>query len=134
MKYIYRVQETGEIVEVEMTYGELMEKESCGFITLPDGREARRSLGTELAREGVKTRTKSRRATRPKWPMVSTRAGVNPSQIQELRDHWTEQGVTGCDVLPNGDVKWDDRASRRRDCESRGLHDRDGSYGDPQSQ
>lgn len=131
--YLYRSRETGELIGLRMTFGEKMEREKPGgFIDLPDGTEAYRALGEELAREGIKTGPKAKPQTRARWPMVSVNAGINPEQIGELREHWRQRGVIGCDVLPNGDIVWESAAARKKDCESRGLYDRDGGYGDPQ--
>jgi hypothetical protein len=131
--YLYRVRETGELVEVEMCAGEKLSRElPGGFLVLPDGTEAAKAFGEDLARSGLQTRNRARVGRHAKWPMVSMNAGVNPEQIPELREHWQQHGVVGCDVLPNGDVVWESRAARRKDCESRGLYDRDGGYSDPQ--
>jgi hypothetical protein len=130
-RFLYRDTETLELLEVEATTREILDQESHGFLTLPGGREVRRSVGEELRRDGVEPRRKSRVNSRAKWPMVSVNAGVSPSQISELRQHWQERGITGCDVMPNGDVVWESRQARRIDCKSRGIYDRDGGYGDP---
>ena len=128
--YLYRTTDNFELIEVEMTFEELQKNENCGFITLPGGREARRAVKEELERDGVVPKPEKKIVTRPKWSMISVRAGVHPEQIDELRQQWDEHGVTGCRVLPNGDVEYADRAARRRDFKSRDMHDRDGGYGD----
>lgn len=131
--YLYRVRSTGELVGVNMCLGEKLERERPGgFLTLPDGEEAARAFGEELEKDGLIPRRKASVKRNAKWPMVSINAGVNPDQVNELRDFWRQHGVTGCDVLPNGDVVWESRSARKRDCEARGLYDRDGGYGDPQ--
>jgi hypothetical protein len=131
--YLYRVRETSELVGVEMAFGEKMSRERPGgFLTLPDGAEAIRAMTEELAQDGIKMGPKPKIGNRARWPMVSVNAGINPDQIDELRAHWKEHNVTGCDVNAEGDVIWDSPAARKRDCESRGLYDRDGGYSDPQ--
>lgn len=131
--YMYRIRSNGELVQVLMAFGEKMEREKPGgFIVLPDGQEAAKAFGEELAKDGLKPRHKTRRKTFAKWPMTSVNAGVNPEQIDELRSFWARNGVKGCDVMPNGDVVWDSPAARKKDCEARSLYDRNGGYSDPQ--
>ena len=131
-EYLFRTEDGDELVIVEMSLGELIERQSPGgFIKISENSFARRALADELEREGVRTRTRSKLAKRAKWPVISSRAGVNPNQAKELRDFWKAHGVTGCTVLPNGDVEWADATARRRDCEARGLYDRNAGYGDP---
>lgn len=131
--YLYRSRESGELIGLRMTFGEKMEREKPGgFIDLPDGTEAYRALSEELAGEGISMGPKPKPITRARWPMTSVNAGVNPDQADELREHWRQHGVLGCDINPDGDVIWESPAARKKDCESRGLYDRDGGYGDPQ--
>lgn len=133
--YLYRIRNTGEVVAVQMAYGEKLDRElPGGFLILPDGQEAQQMLGDQLRQDGMNMGKPSRRAQRPRWPMRSVNAGVNPEQVDELRQFWQEQGVTGCHVFDNGDVEWADRASRKADCKARGLFDRDAGYGDQQPQ
>jgi hypothetical protein len=131
--YLYRIRDTGELVGVKMACGEKLARETTGgFIVLPAGEEAVRAFQEELAKDGFKPRQKTRCPTAATWPMTTILGGVNPEQIPELRSLWQERGVTGCDVLPNGDVVWESRQARKKDCEARGLFDRDGGYGDAQ--
>ncbi len=128
-EYLYKVRDTGETVGVLMTIDELMERESSGFLTLPDGREAKRAIIDEAEKDGLIPKSDHVR-TRAKWPMVSYSSGVNPDQADELREFWREHDVRGCEVAPNGDVIYADRAARRSDHQARGLYDRSGGYGD----
>lgn len=131
--YLYRDRQTGELVGVEMCLGEKLERERTGgFIDLPNGHEGVRAFEEELAKSGMQPRNRSRRKTKAKWPMTSVNAGVNPNQIGELRQFWTEHGITGCDVNSEGDVIWESPGARKRDCEARGLYDRNAGYSDPQ--
>ena len=131
--YLYKVRETDELVGVEMCLGEKIARERTGgFLTLPTGEEAQKAFGEELVRDGFRPRRKTVLQHHAQWPMTSSFAGVNPEQIPELRELWRQNGVTGCDVTPEGDIVWDSRHARKRDCEVRGLFDRDGGYGDAQ--
>lgn len=130
-RYLYRVEGTDELVEIRMAYGELLEREGPGgFIEISENLQARRALAEEFERDGVPTRTKSGTPCRARWPMVSVNAGVNPSQRHELEAVWREHGVTGCRMLPNGDIEYESRGARKADHEARGLFDRSGGYGD----
>lgn len=131
--YLYRVRHTGELIGIDMCLGEKLDREMAGgFLTLPDGTEAARAFEEELAKDGLAPRRKTSSHRYARWPMVSVRAGVNPDQADDLRAFWQERGITGCEVLPSGDVQWDSRAARKKDCEAREMYDRDGTYGDPQ--
>lgn len=130
-KYIYRVDDADELVEVSMSYGEMLQREGPGgILEIQENIFARRCLQEEFVRDGITTRDKSQLRTRAKWPMKSTFGGVNPNQRKELSDFWAARGITGCSVDKEGDIIYEDRASRRRDHEARGLFDRAGGYGD----
>lgn len=64
------------------------------------------------------------------WPMVSDGAGVDPTQIEEAKALAKSQGVT-IDFNHEGQAIFRSRAHRREYCRLRGLHDRNGGYGDP---
>lgn len=134
-KYLYWSEETDELCEIVMPMGEMMERQSAGgFIIFPDDTVGRRALPDEFERDGVTTRLKNGTRTKARWPMTTTFGGVNPNQRQELRDYWKKHAVTGCDVLPNGDIEYADQRSRQRDHEARQMFDRDGGYGDQMPQ
>jgi hypothetical protein len=131
LPYLYRREDTGELIEVHMAYGEKLEREGPGgFIEISKNLHAKRALADEFERDGLAVRSKSGTRTRARWPMVSVAAGVNPSQRKELEAIWQQHGVTGCRMLPNGDIEYESRGARRADHEARGLFDRSGGYGD----
>lgn len=133
--YLYRDRDTGELVGVRMGLGEKLAREKTGgFLDAPDGRELVRAFREELQRDGLADKPKTVVRQQAQWPMVSINGGVNPDQIGELREIWREHRVTGCDVLPNGDVVYESRAARKADHEARGLFDKDGGYGDAMPQ
>lgn len=128
----YVVIETGEPVEVLMTYTERMERETAGFITLPDGREARFSLGTQVLRDGGKTQKEAQRArTRAKWPLRTSIAGVGEDRVGDLRSFLKERGVRGTYVHEDGSLEWASPRARYDYCRAVGLYDRNAGYSDP---
>ena len=64
------------------------------------------------------------------WPLVSSFAGVHPSQIDGVRQECASKGID-VDFAPNGDVIWRNRANRRDYLRCMGLFDKDAGYGDP---
>ena len=65
------------------------------------------------------------------WPLLSDAAGVAPHQIPEAIEHARKKGVP-TDFTPDGRAILTSREHRKRYCESIGLYDRSGGYGDPQ--
>ena len=129
--YLYRIVGTDELVQVEMAFGEQLRAPGAWRLH----KNYRKSGRGSLPRGGVGTgrihsAQQNRGARRAKWPMTCVNGGVNPNQINELRQFWKENGVRGCEVLPNGDVRYSDRAARKADHAKRGLYDRSGGYGD----
>lgn len=62
--------------------------------------------------------------------LVSVGAGVHPDQVAEFNAATRAAGLTGVEYLPNGDVRFDSRGQRAAELRRRGMHDRDGGYGD----
>ena len=133
--YLYRDRETSELIGLDMCLGEKMAREKTGgFIDSPEGRELVRALREELELDGIAQAPKPRPRQHAQWPMVSSNAGVNPEEADRLRQLWQAEGITGCEVLPNGDIKYDSRYARKRDFACRGLFDKAGGYGDQMPQ
>ena len=66
-------------------------------------------------------------------PIVSNSAGVHPSQVEQARESAKKRGVP-TDFDSKGRPIFTSRKHRKDYCEKvRGLHDMDGSYGDPHS-
>lgn len=117
--YCYRTDD-GEIHDIRMGWNE----EHPDEITLDDGRVAKRSLSAE-GRGGV---VGMRSST---WPMVSEGMAVHESQIEEAKEHARKHGVpTDFDRL--GRPILTGPMHRKRYAESRGFHDNNAGYGDPQ--
>ena len=67
------------------------------------------------------------------YPMWSDNAGINPEQIPEAMEADRANGFAGIEYHPQtGAVKFPDKATRKRYCESLGIYDRNGSHDDPQ--
>lgn len=65
-----------------------------------------------------------------KWNAVM---GISPDQIQEQMRIDRELGFKNIEYHPEtGDVRFPDRATRKRYCEAMGVVDFNGGYGDPQ--
>lgn len=125
--YLYRL-DSGELVEVLMSEGEAAERQEIGgFLEIPECGTGRRAFNEEFQREGIQTRRRQPLRTKAKWPMTTINGGVNPDQANELREHWKQESVTGCEVSDKtGDVTWNDPRAREKDLRSRGMYDRDG--------
>jgi putative FmdB family regulatory protein len=64
-------------------------------------------------------------------PMVSTAAGVHPSQIKEAEAQLAASGVSPEGAFnKDGDMVFYSRSDRKRKLAAIGMHDRDGGYGD----
>ena len=62
--------------------------------------------------------------------LVSDAAGVHPNQVKEFREDVQKQGFTGVSFTEGGDCVFHSRRERARYLKHRGLHDRNGGYGD----
>jgi len=67
------------------------------------------------------------------WPMKSDATGVNPDQIPEAMAADASRGVRVEYDRDTGAAVYNDASERKRHCESLGIVDRNGGYGDPQT-
>lgn len=65
------------------------------------------------------------------WPMRSDAAGVLPIQIGEAREESIKRGVP-TEFTKDGQAIFTSAEHRKKYCESHGMYDRNGGYGDPQ--
>lgn len=89
--YCYRSQATGEVVEEVYPMGKAprrIEREGVHF-------------DRDIAAEQCGRATVSKSL----WPKVSHAMGCAPDQIEEFKQYDKQHGVTGCEYLPNGDMK-----------------------------
>lgn len=111
-----------EIVELFMSFAEFDRRVSDGQITLDDGRIARSYFNPN---SGISTMPST-------YPMVSSAAGVEPSQVKQHMEHLRQMGCGQVNHTRDGDVIFESKGQRKRVCEALGLYDRNGSYSDPQ--
>ena len=111
----------GEIVELFMPFSEHDRRVKDGVIKLDDGRMAKTYFNP---RAGIST-------VPANYPMVSSAAGVHPGQIKEHMDHLRKAGGGEVEHTRDGDVVFQDARQRKKVCETLGLFDRNGGYGDP---
>ena len=64
------------------------------------------------------------------WPIKSDSAGVNPTQISEFSEKASKMGVPTQFDSKTGQAIFTSRGHRSRYMKLRGLHDRQGGYGD----
>lgn len=113
--------EDDEIVELFMPFAEHDRRVKNGTITLDDGRKATSYFNP---RAGIST-------VPANYPMVSSAAGVNPSQIKEHMDHLKKMGCGQVNHTKDGDVIFESKGQRKQVCEALGLYDRNGGHSDP---
>lgn len=65
----------------------------------------------------------------PKWPMTSTRAGVNPSQAEQVNAMLKARGIVGARIdTKTGDAVFEGPNERRKYLKMMGQYDRSGYY------
>lgn len=65
----------------------------------------------------------------PKWPMTSTRAGVNPSQAEQVNTMLKARGIVGARIdTKTGDAVFEGPNERRKYLKMMGQYDRSGYY------
>lgn len=111
----------GEIVELFMPFSEHDRRVKDGVIKLDDGRMAKTYFNPH---SGIST-------VPANYPMVSYAAGVNPNQIKEHMAHLRKAGCGEVEHTKGGDIVFQDARQRKKVCETLGLFDRNGGYGDP---
>lgn len=132
-KYLYRRLDNGEIVEVEMTYDEMMQRQDVlRRIVLDDGSEAERAVDEEYAR----SRPQREAARRPAGPMVNRAYEVKPLLCRSSACHrdqvaeFNAKATAGVHYRDDGNVEYSSRRARREEFKRRGLFDADAGYGD----
>jgi hypothetical protein len=129
---LYRRCDNGELVEIKLTFEQVLDRQVAGYITLKDGTEARRDIAGEKEREGA-TKAPRRIGTSPGWPRTSLAAGCLPKQAKEFTEQARKEGRTGIRFCPKtGDCKYSDKTEFKKYLEARGFFDNDGGYRDAQ--
>lgn len=120
--YVYEVMDdqgegTGEIVELTESVSAMESRQTEQFkARLEDGRIGSRRLDIELG---------STRAGQRGYPFLCDAAGVHPSQIKEEKERLAQCGVSA-DFHPDGRIKMESHAHRKRVLKACGLVDRAG--------
>lgn len=124
--YQFRSEDTGELVEVFLSFDEHDRRVKNDVITLDDGRTAKKvwDWGGSQRHRAI--------ATCPgNWPQVSYAAGVHPDQIPEQQAALKAAGVRTTYYTKEGDPIFEDRHHRREALIAMGLYDRNAGYSDP---
>ena len=124
-KYLYRNQDTDELVEIERSLEEILDNP---FYASKDGKDLQRDVQAELDRDGKNQAHKPRKGI-PKWPIYSDAAGINPNQAKQAHDHLAMHGVK-TDYTSTGEAIFRSRGHRKAHLKAMGLIDRSGGYGD----
>lgn len=136
--YVFRVYEQGQPTDelVELDFEQMMEQDAGGFLTLPDGREARRQQHLEA---GADKRVTSAATSGVHRPTVSFQLGVPAAQVQQFREDARANGFTDVefvrckDTAAIGGEFYDCKISGPRQrseyIKHRGMFDRTGALG-----
>lgn len=133
MSYIYRREDTGELIEVG--FDQMMEQKD-GYITLHDGVLARRCVGLEVAKYGGVEAAKYEAALGGKAaPIVSDALGFPYQQLQDFEADRVKHGFTGVEFTKDPhvpefyQVRISSQAEWARYIAHRGMTDRNGANG-----
>jgi hypothetical protein len=131
--YLYRREDNGCLVEVDFA---TMMEQKCGFITLPDGVEARRCVHLEIERDG---RQKAAPVREIEKPIVSDALGFPQHQLAEFEQDRAKHGFGGVEFTPDPRVPefYQVRISGKREYQRylkhRQMHDRNSRNGGGQA-
>lgn len=115
------VADDGEIVEVFMSFAEHDRRVKNDVIKLDDGRIAKKNWAGLSVISSCPSN----------YPMVSSAAGVAPSQVQQHMDHLRKMGCGQVNHTKDGDIIFESKGQRRQVLQALGMYDRNGSYSDP---
>lgn len=119
--------DSGEIVEVNLSFDEHDQRVIDDVITLDDGSQAKKVWDWGGSRNHRSV------ATCPgNYPMISYAAGCHPSQIKEQQAALRAAGVRHTNFTKDGDPIFEDKRHRKEACEAMGLFDRNAGPSDPQ--
>lgn len=113
--------EDGEIVELFMPFAEHDRRVKDGEITLDDGRKAKSYFNPHA---GIST-------VPANYPMVSSAAGVHPSQVKEHMEYLRKAGCGQVNHTKGGDIIFESKGQRRKVLKALGMFDRNAGYSDP---
>lgn len=123
--YCYRHPD-GSLIELSMTVAQMKRRQRR------DGTLVRWSGNDKIIlTRDIVAEHKGHRATPGTWPMVSTAAGVDATQVEEARAYAKRMGVP-TEFTKDGDPILTGPEHRKRYCEINYLYDRNAGYSDPQ--
>jgi hypothetical protein len=114
--------ESGEVVEVFLSFEQFDKRVKNGQIVLDDGEKATYDWQQHSKMQSLPAN----------YPMVCTAAGVHPGQIKEHMEHLRQQGCGQVNHTKDGDIIFESKGQRKKVCEALGLFDRQAGYSDPQ--
>lgn len=124
--YEFRIEDTGEVVEVFMAFDEYGQRVKDDMITLDDGQTAKRVWSAAVSKNHRSI------ATCPgNYPQISYASGVHPSQIKEQQAALKAAGVRTTHYTKEGDPIFEDKNHRREALTAMGLFDRNAGFSDP---
>lgn len=95
--YLFRREDSGEVIEVP--FGVMIEQDRAGYITLPDGVQAKRCVYLELERDGRPEKKREKRdGTRP---VVSDALGFTDNQLADFEADRKANGFSDIEFRPD---------------------------------
>ena len=128
--YDFKDLKTGEIVTLEMEYGELLKRMDCLRCIVWKGRELQK-LNPHEHSHGHSKAVHTPFSKAYNRPLRSRSLGVHSSQAAEFNERARIRGNTGVYYDPaSGDCYFSSRRARKDEAKARGVVDLDGGYGD----
>lgn len=115
-EYCYKDPKTGETMRLIMSMTEVSERQK-GETIEEDGRVWRRDYTAE---------SKHHASASKGWPMYSEALGTHPDGISELRKDLNGLGCGNVEFRPDGAMKLDNNAQRRKILKAMGKQDKYG--------
>lgn len=131
-RYLFRRDDTGEIVE--LSWVEMMEQDRAGYVTLPDGVQAKRCIHLEMQRDKEPSRRRGGEARALSRPIISDSLGFSMKQLAEFEQDRVANGHVGIEFVQDPteptfcQVKAESRGALNRYMKHRGFVNRN-SFG-----
>ena len=132
MSYLFRREDDGEVVEVD--FEQMMWQDRAGYITLPDGCQAKRCLHLELERDGRRVASRPIETGTPRT-IVSDSLGFGEHQLADFEQDRQQSGFLGVEFVRDPQVpqffqvKCSSRAEYERYVKHRGMVNKTGIGG-----
>lgn len=102
MSYLFKREDTGEIVELPFSY--VMDKDVMGYVELPDGVRAKHCVRLEIERDGGAKRPEKAPPPATDRPIVSDALGFTRDQLADFEADRQAHGFSGVEFKPDPDV------------------------------